>query len=131
MKKQLISKIIWTAIAVVLWVVGLVIFTNYLKGENGLAGYLIWGALCAVCTIKSVMSGAKKEGVKGRRRGANDYTVTDNGSHYTVQNHPLRGAITGFIGGLIGGVIAGPIVVPINTLKNVVAIVNIAKQMKK
>lgn len=128
MKKQLISKIIWVSIAVVLWVTGLIIFTSF---PEKFTGYLIWGALSAICTIKAVMSGAKKEARKGRVRGANDYTVTDNGSHYTVQNHPLKGAILGFIGGLIGGVLVGPVVVPIYTVKNVIAIVKIAKQMKK
>ncbi len=128
MKKQLIGKIIWLALAIALWVTGLILFTN---NQDKLVGYLIWGALCAVCTIKSVMSGAADQGRKGRRRGANDYTVTDNGSHYTVQNHPVRGAIFGFIGGLIGGVIAGPIVVPIHSIKNLIAIVRLAKQMRK
>ena len=127
MKKQLVSKIIWVVLAVALWVTGLIIFTT---NPDKLVGYLIWGALCAVCTIKSVMSGASKEGRKGRARGANDYTVTDNGSHYTVENHPIRGAILGFIGGLIGGVIAGPIVVPIHTVKNLISIVKMSKQMK-
>ena len=130
MKKQLILKSIFVVIAVSLWVTGLVIFVNYPE-EEGLIGYCIWGALCSVCTIRAILFGAKKEGRKGRARGANDFTVTDNGSYYTVENHPLRGAIFGFIGGLIGGIIAGPIAVPIDIVRNLIDIVKLAIKLKK
>ena len=128
MKKQLISKIIWLVLAIALWVTGLILFTN---NPDKLAGYLIWGALCTICTIKQVMSTAKKGAKDGRRKGANEYSITDNGSHYTVQNHPLRGAIIGFIAGILAGVLMGPILVPIYSITNVLLIIKIAKQMRK
>ena len=125
MKKLLISKCVWTALAIALWVGGLCIFIKNLKIDNWLMGYFIWGTLCAICIIKLVLSLAKNQGKIGRAKGANEYSVTDNGSHYTVQNHPFRGAVIGFITGLLADIVAGPIIVPINVLVNIVVIIKI------
>ena len=125
MKNKLVLKSIWVVIAIALWVTGLVVFINYPEGE-GFIGYCIWGALCSVCTIRAILLGAKREGRKGSARGANDFSVTDNGAYYTIRNHPLRGAIFGFVGGFIGGVLGGPIVVPLDIVRNLIDIVKIA-----
>ncbi len=127
------GKIFWVIFCMLLWITGLIIFIiNCNSGvEYGwLLGFIIWGAFCSICTIKSLMSSAIAGGKEGRKQGANDFTVTDKGSHYVVQNHPLRGAIIGFIGGLLGGFIIGPIVVPINTIRDIIVIVRISKEAK-
>ena len=145
---KLVWQIIWWVFAAALWTVGLILFLQTIKNYEGqadadkwigyLTGWAIWGGLCAVATLRdslaNVFGQASKQGRKGAIRGANDYTVTDNGSSYTVENHPMRGGILGFIGGLIGGVIgtvvAGPISIPLKLIRKITTIVKTGKQLK-
>ena len=122
MAGRIVGRLIWIILNVALWVTGLILFIYNINYGDWLIGYLIWGGLCTICTFKSMWSSARGQGKSGRARGANTYSVTDNGSHYTVQNHPVRGAIIGFLGGLIGGFLVGPVIVPIIMIKNLVTI---------
>lgn len=125
---SIVFKSIWLVLAIGLWIGGLVAFNS---NEDKLAGWFIWGGLCSICVIWTLLKNAGKSAKKGARDGANDYTITDHGSHYVVENHPLRGAIIGFVGGLIGGVAIGQILVPIFVIKNTIALISSLKMLKK
>ena len=130
-KTKFVFKIIWVVLAVALWTIGLVWFLNALNNNGDAFGmYFAWGGLCAIVTIRHFFTTLNSSTKSGRRRGANDYTVTDNGSHYTVQNHPFKGAVIGFIAGIIAGLVIGPIIVPILVIKSVIQIIRTAKELK-
>lgn len=130
-KGKLVFKIIWIVLAIALWTIGLVLFLNALNNNGDpLAMYFAWGGLCVIVTLRSFFTNLSSSTKRGRRQGANDYTVTDKGSHYAVENHPIRGAIIGFVAGIIAGLLIGPVLVPIHIIKSLIQIVNLIKDSK-
>ncbi len=120
---------VWCVIAIVCFVVGLVLFLGY-EGMDRIVGWLVWGAICAIPILGTVLRMAKKEGGRGARDGANTYTVeSDPYGNVTVSNHPVREMVIGFFAGALAGVVVGPIVLPIFLILNVARIGSAIKQV--
>lgn len=120
---------IWCAVAIACFVGGLVLFLGY-EGIDRLIGWIVWGAICTIPILGTVLRMAKKEGARGAQDGANTYTVeSDPYGNVTVSNHPLRDAIIGFLAGILAGIIMGPIVVCVYLILNVVRICSAIKQI--
>lgn len=119
---------IWCVVAIVCFVVGLVLFLGY-EGVERLIGWVVWGAVCTIPILGTVLRMAKTEGAQGARDGANTYTVeSDPYGNVSVSNRPFRDAVIGFFAGFLAGVIVGPIVVGIFLILNVVRVVSAIKQ---
>ncbi len=114
---------IWLAIALFMWVGGLVSFLE-MKANSGFGAWLMWGVLCAIPIIIPILRSAFAQGKSGARDGANEYSASVIGNTVYVENHPIRGAILGFIGGLIGGVLIGPVILPIYVIKTVIKLIS-------
>lgn len=118
---------IWFAIAIVCFIVGFVLFLGY-EGIDKIVGWVVWGLICAIPIIGTMLRLGKRGAGQGAQKGANTYSVDVSDDSVTVKNHPFSYAILGFFCGLLGGALAGPIVLPCYMILNGVRIGSAIKQ---
>ncbi len=126
-KSRLTKVIIWYVIAIVFCLIGLVI---YLKNKN-FSHWMIWGGLCCVPVLGTMLKFIFGMTRDGARDGANNYTVNVSDSSVSVSNHPFSTAIIYLILACIFSLIGGPIVLGINMIKNIAVIVSCARYLKQ
>lgn len=115
----IVFKSLWILISLGLWIFGITVFIDYINSEAGVLGWFVWGLICTPAILGSVFGTAVGTTRSGWRSGANTYSATVDSNSVTVENHPFRGAITGFIGGLLAGVAMGPITLTFKTIRNI------------
>ena len=119
----LIFKIIASAISVLLWVCGLIVFQSFLTDENGILGWFMWGLFCLISMpidlIKFLIKGAKE----GAIEGANTFKIKDYGSSISISNDPNGGALKGIITSALAMILVGPITLGFKIIANIFIII--------
>ena len=103
-----VFKCIWLTFALVMWIIGLVIFLQNLNSDF-FAGWFIFGALCIVPILGDVLPLVFWVGVSGAIESAFRFDIEVTETSVTATNHPVRGFILGLIGGIIGALLIGPV----------------------
>lgn len=120
-KARIIFVAIWLVIAFLFFFAGLDMFLS--AKERGFGDWMMWGFMCCIPIIGTVLRGVISGAKKGWNDGANQYTATVSDTHVTVENHPFRGAVLGIIGSIIGGCLAGPVLLGLYIIINIILLV--------
>ena len=120
----IILMIAWLLFAAVSWMVGWYVFHDYIEKEGGMfTAWMIWGGVCAIPLIITMIKMGIVGAASGAATGANTYTATQSGNTVYVKNEAASGAFWGFIMGLFLGVAVGHIILPFFFIKNLIALI--------
>lgn len=128
-KARIIFVAIWLVIAFMLFFVGMSLF---LSGEERTFGdWMVWGIMCCVPILGTVLRSTIKMAKSGWNEGANQYTATVSDTHVTVQNHPFRQALLSIVGAIIGCILVGPVVLALYIIANIFSLIQAILYIKK
>ena len=132
-KAKLIAGIvfhsIWLFISVILWIFGLIAFIE-LKDSEGFGAWAMWGFVCAIPIVGSILKMAISAGRSNARDGERVYSAEVVGNTVYFRNHAWSYGFWGFVIALILGVILGQLILPLFIVRSVKYLIAAGRTLK-
>lgn len=116
-KARIIFLSIWMVIALLLFFVGMSVYLG--AEERAFVDWVVWGTMCCVPVIGTVLRAVITSAKSGWNEGANQYSATVSNNSVTVQNHPFRQAVLSVIAAILVCVLVGPVMLGIFVIINI------------